>query len=204
MPPRLADVSLPIRTPRLILRLPSRRDVPDLRRSFGDPRTARAVGASLHPESEMRSPSLLVSRTLREYGRDEHLSLSVELRGPSVCIGRVGLRGVDWTYRKVESLSYWIDPKYWNRGYATEASWYLCKAAFRDLGMRRIGSSSLDGNLASIAVHRRLGFVEEGRERESVCVDGRCMDMILYGLLKREFPPWKKVVKASGISETLS
>ncbi len=141
----------------------------------------------------------MVSRTLREYRRGEHLSLSVVLRDSSVCIGRVGLRGLDWTYRKVESLSYWIDPQYWNRGYATEASWYLCSAAFRHLGMRRIGSSSLDQNLASLAVHRHLGFVEEGRERESVQLTRRCMDMIHFGLLKRELPAWEKVAKAMGI-----
>ncbi len=200
MPPGLPDVPLPIETPRLVLRLPSRRDLPDLRRSFRDPRNARAVGAPLHPRSEMRDPALLVSRTWREYRRGEHLSLSVVLRDPPVCIGRVGLRGLDWTYRKVESLSYWIDPTYWNRGYATEASWFLCHAAFRHLGMRRIGSSSLDLNRASRAVHRRLGFVEEGREREAVRIKGRSLDMIHFGLLKRELPSWGKVSKAAGIS----
>jgi RimJ/RimL family protein N-acetyltransferase len=131
----------------------------------------------------------MVARTRREYRRGEHLSLSVILREDGRCIGRVGLRGLDWKWRKVESLSYWIDPKYWHRRFATEASWYLCRAAFGPLRMRRVASQALDRNSSSLAVLRRLGFVEEGREREAVCVRGRCMDMVLFGLLRGELRP---------------
>ena len=130
----------------------------------------------------------MVLRTAAEYRNGEHLSLSVIDRGSGRCFGRVGLRGLDWTWRKVESLAYWIDPSRWNRGYATEASWFLCAGAFRYLGMRRISSQALEPNLASRAVLGRLGFVEEGREREAVCVRGHCMDMVLFGLLKGELP----------------
>ncbi|MDE1822193.1 MAG: GNAT family N-acetyltransferase [Euryarchaeota archaeon] len=201
MPSRLPALSLPIETPRLSLRLPSRGDLPDLTRSFRDPRTARAAGAYLHSRTERDRPALIVSRTLKEYRRGEHLSLSVVLPDPTTCIGRVGLRDLDWTHRKVQSLSFWIDPKHWGRGYATEAAWYLCDAAFRHLGMRRVGSSALEKNLASLAVHQRLGFVEEGREREAICVKGRCMDMVLFGLLDRELPSWERVSKRSGLSD---
>jgi [ribosomal protein S5]-alanine N-acetyltransferase len=130
----------------------------------------------------------MVRRTLAEYRRGEHLSLSVGLKPTGDCIGRVGLRGLDWKWGKVESLSYWIDPRWWNRGIATEASWHLCDTTFRRLGMRRIASRALDRNVASLAVLRKLGFVEEGRERESVCVNGRCMDMVLFGLLRGDLP----------------
>jgi len=186
---RLARVELPIETPRLILRLPCYRDVGDLRRSFRKRLTARAVGAPLHSAEEMHDPRLMIARTRREYQGAEHLSLSVERRDSGAVVGRVGLRGLDWTWRKVESLSYWIDPGWWNQGIATEASWYLCDAAFRKLGMRRVASQALAPNGASRAVLGKLGFVEEGRERQSIQVRGRCMDMILYGLLKGELTP---------------
>ncbi len=193
MASRWSALRLPIETPRLTLRLPSGKDVPDLRRSFRDPRTARAAGAYLHSRSERNNPALMISRTRREYRRGEHLSLSVILRDPPICVGRVGLRGLDWSHRCVESLSYWIDPKHWSHGYATEASWYLCDAAFRRLAMRRITSSALEENRASLAVHQRLGFVREGRAREAIWVAGKCMDMVLFGLLDRELPPWETV-----------
>ena len=135
----------------------------------------------------------MVARTLVEYRKGEHLSLSVIEPGSGRCIGRVGLRGLDWQYRKVESLSYWIDPGSWNHGFATEASWFLCSAGFRSFGLRRIASQALEPNLPSQAVLRRLGFVAEGREREAVRVRGKSMDMLLYGLLREELPPRREV-----------
>jgi [ribosomal protein S5]-alanine N-acetyltransferase len=140
----------------------------------------------------------MVARTAAEYRQGEHLSLSVVERASGRCVGRVGLRGLDWHWRKVESLAYWIDPAAWNRGYATEAAWFLCAAAFRSLRMRRVGSQALDGNRASLAVLRKLGFTEEGRERESVCVRGRCRDMILFGLLRAELRPLGSEATAGG------
>lgn len=156
---------------------------------FRNPLTARAAGAPLHAIAEMKSPSLMVQRTRREFVAGTDLSLSVVLRSTGSCIGRVGLRGLDWKWKKVESLAYWLDPGYWNQGLTEEASWSVCKLAFDRLGMRRISSQALDRNPASQAVLRRLGFVEEGRERRSVCVKGRYMDMILFGLLAEELRP---------------
>ena len=186
---RLRRVRSPIRTKRMTLRLPELSDVPDLKRMFRNPLTARAAGAPLRSNAEMRNPIELVRRTRREFRADAHLSLSAVLNSTSACIGRVGLRGLDWKWMKVESLSYWLDPRYWNQGLATEVSWFLCRLAFDRLDMRRIGSQALDGNPASQAVLRRLGFAEEGRERAAVCVKGRCMDMVWFGLLAGELRP---------------
>jgi len=188
---RLGRLPLPIETPRLTLRLPAAVDVPRLRRLLRDPRTARAEGADLHSPEERRRPELMVARTRREYRRADHLSLSVVDRSSGELVGRVGLRGLDWTWRKVESLSYWIAPAWWGQGFATEASWYLCRAAFGALRMRRVASQALDANARSLAVLRRLGFVEEGRERRAVVVGGRPMDMILFGLLPEELRPFE-------------
>ena len=186
---RLQRVRFPVRTHRMTLRLPELADVPDLKRMFRNPLTARAAGAPLHSKAEMRDPVEMVHRTRREFRADAHLSLSVILNSSSACIGRVGLRGLDWKWKKVESLSYWLDPRYWDQGLTTEASWFLCRLAFGRLNMRRIGSQALDGNPASQAVLRRLGFVEEGRERAAVCVKGRSMDMVWFGLLAEELRP---------------
>lgn len=186
---RLVGLPLPVLTPRLMLRPPSQIDVPDLKRMFRNPQTARAAGAPLHSTVEMKDPSQMVRRTRREFAAGTDLSMSVVLTATGSCIGRVGLRGIDWKWRKVESLAYWLDPRYWNRGLTTEASWFVCKLAFDRLRMRRISSQALDRNPASQAVLRRLGFVEEGRERQSVCAKGRCMDMILFGLLAEELRP---------------
>jgi len=185
-----ARLALPIESPRLVLRLPTMADVPDLRRSFRNPRTARAVGAPLHSPDEIRDPAKIVRRTRAEFRKATDLSLSAVQRSDGRCIGRIGLRGLDWHWRTVESLSYWIDPACWNQGYATEASWFLCQVAFSQLRTRRISSSALEPNVASRRVLKKLGFREEGRQREAVRVRGRSLDMVLYGLLRGELVPW--------------
>ncbi|HLY77009.1 MAG TPA: GNAT family protein, partial [Thermoplasmata archaeon] len=171
------------------------RDVPDLRRSFRDARTARAVGAPLHSTEEMRDPRKMVRRTQREFRKATDLSLSVIERAGGRCVGRIGLRGLDWHWRTVESLSYWIDPLFWDRGFATEASWFLCHAAFSQLGMRRISSCALEPNTRSLRVLRKLGFVDEGRQREAVRLRGRSMDMRMYGLLRGELVRWATLAR---------
>jgi [ribosomal protein S5]-alanine N-acetyltransferase len=188
-------LTLPIETPRLLLRLPTLGDVPDLRGSFRDRRTATAVGAPLHSLEERRDPAKMVRRTRAEFRRATDLSLSVILRTDGRCVGRVGLRGIDWNYRTVESLSYWIDPRFWGQGYATEASWFLCHVAFTSLGIRRISSSALEPNVASIRVMRKLGFEAEGRQRQAIRLRGRSMDMRLYGLLRTELMPWRTLAR---------
>ena len=140
----------------------------------------------------------MVRRTLEEYARGEHLSLSVVERESGRGIGRVGLRGLDGKWRKVESLSYWMDPGHGGQGLATETSWFLCREAFQRLGVRRISSSALDRNAASLAVLRKLGFVEEGRERQAVVVKGRAMDMVLFGLFRKELVPWRTLARGRG------
>jgi ribosomal-protein-alanine N-acetyltransferase len=135
----------------------------------------------------------MITRSRQEYRRDEHVSLSVIRRHDNLCVGRVGLRGIDWNWRKVESLAFWIDPRAWNRGYATEAAWFLCRAGFRELRLRRISSQALERNEASLRVLRKLGFVEEGRERASVVIRGRPMAMVLFGLLPRELAPYSSL-----------
>lgn len=201
---RFARLVLPIETPRLCLRLPDTSDVPSLLRSFQDHRTARAVGAPLHSAAEMQSPRLMVRRTRREFRRETDLSLSVVLKDSQVCIGRVGLRGLDWNWRTVDSLLYWIDPRFWRCGYATEASWFLCATAFRRLGLRRISSSALDRNVASHRVLEKLGFMREGRQRAAVRLNGRSMDMILYGLLRGELRAWRSVARIGPPRRTVS
>lgn len=39
----------------------------------------------------------------------------------------------------------------------------------------------------SIAFHRRLGFIEEGRQREVIFMNEHYHDEILYGLTEEEF-----------------
>jgi len=60
-------------------------------------------------------------------------------------------------------LGYWIAPERWGRGYATAAGRALLALAFDELDAVAIRSGVFQGNEPSLAVQRRLGFLEVGR-----------------------------------------
>jgi hypothetical protein len=59
--------------------------------------------------------------------------------------------------------------------------------AFAVLGLHRVTARVLSFNERALACLRACGFVEEGRERESVPFEGLWHDLVIMGVLDREF-----------------
>jgi RimJ/RimL family protein N-acetyltransferase len=73
-------------------------------------------------------------------------------------VGRAGLHHPareDWPGVEV---GWALDPKYWGRGYATEAGRRAVQYGFDELDVSELYSVILPENIRSIAVARRLGF----------------------------------------------
>jgi len=75
----------------------------------------------------------------------------------------------------------------WQKGYGVEAIQLLVDYGFNTLKLHKIESSVLASNKPAIRLHEKTGFVREGVKREHICIDGRYLDLILYGLLRREW-----------------
>ncbi|WP_135363026.1 GNAT family N-acetyltransferase [Halosimplex halophilum] len=99
-------------------------------------------------------------------------------------IGAVSVEGVD--YRRPE-LGYWLIPEVHGRGYGTEAVGLAIDYAFRSYDKPAVGAGAFDHNDASRGLLESLGFVEEGRRRKFMFVDGAHRDMVRYGLLREEW-----------------
>ncbi|WP_190037075.1 GNAT family N-acetyltransferase [Streptomyces fructofermentans] len=80
-----------------------------------------------------------------------------------------------------------IGAEHRRRGYAAEAVVLLLRFMFTERRFHKCQASVLAYNEGSLALHRRLGFVEEGRLREHVFAAGRHHDLVVLGLLAREF-----------------
>jgi RimJ/RimL family protein N-acetyltransferase len=72
------------------------------------------------------------------------------------------------------------------RGLGTDALRVLVEFAFTRLNLRRVHLSTLADNAGALASYRKVGFVEEGRRRESAWVRGRYVDEVVMGLLRSE------------------
>lgn len=74
-----------------------------------------------------------------------------------------------------------------NKGYAAEAARILMKYCFHERRYQKCNSACIADNEASVALHKSLGFVEEGRRRRQFFMNGRYYDDILFGLTREEF-----------------
>lgn len=102
-------------------------------------------------------------------------------------IGLLELDGIEWSNRTT-FLSIGIGaPEYRGKGYGYEAMRLALNFAFNELNLYRVCLTVFSYNEAAIALYERLGFTREGVYREHLERDGRRHDMILYGLLRREW-----------------
>ena len=76
-----------------------------------------------------------------------------------------------------------LDPQALGRGYGTEAMRLLLDHAFGALGLHRLSCRVLASNTRAIASYKKVGFVEEGRERESACIGASWEDDVIMGIL---------------------
>jgi RimJ/RimL family protein N-acetyltransferase len=80
-----------------------------------------------------------------------------------------------------------VDPAHQRKGYASEAIRLLLGFMFCERRFHKCEVEIAAYNTASIALHRRLGFVEEGRLRDHEFVAGGYLDVVLMGLVSDEF-----------------
>ena len=84
-------------------------------------------------------------------------------------------------------LGYDLAPRYWGRGYATEAARAIVRFGFEELGLHRIWSWCIADNVASARVMEKVGMRLEGRQRDKERFKGRWWDRLLYAILEDEW-----------------
>ena len=116
-------------------------------------------------------------------------AMAIRLLYSDDLIGYVDIDGILWTHR-----TGWLtigigSPTHRNKGYGTEAIQLALRFAFHELNLHRLQLSVFAYNDAAIHLYERIGFKREGAFREFMQRDGQRYDMLLYGLLARE---WEK------------
>ncbi|KAH6870112.1 acyl-CoA N-acyltransferase [Alternaria rosae] len=80
-----------------------------------------------------------------------------------------------------------ILPPYQGRGYGSEAIRWALDYAFRRAGLHRVKVRGFSWNEGALRLYEKLGFVFEGRERESVWHEGKWWDVVTLGMLEGEW-----------------
>ncbi len=110
---------------------------------------------------------------------------AISLKRTELVIGAIGLE-IDAPDERAE-LGYWIDPAFWNRGYASEAAAAVVEFGFRHLGLNRITAEHLVHNPASGRVLQKAGLRLEGILRQHAKKWGRFCDVATYGLVSSDW-----------------
>jgi RimJ/RimL family protein N-acetyltransferase len=85
-----------------------------------------------------------------------------------------------------------VDRPHRGKGYAGDAVRILLRYAFWERRFQKCNSACVDSNEASIRLHEKLGFVEEGRRRRQWFLDGEYRDDVLFGMTREEFDALEK------------
>jgi ribosomal-protein-serine acetyltransferase len=100
-------------------------------------------------------------------------------------VGGIGIRP-DEEHGDAE-IGYWIASAHEGRGFVTRACRALIDHAFGQLGLHRVTIRVAPDNARSRAIPERLGFAEEGVMREAGRTATGYHDLVVYGLLEREW-----------------
>ena len=102
-------------------------------------------------------------------------------------LGGINIGNVRRGVSQSASLGYWIGEKHSRNGYMKEALKLLIPSLFVDLRLNRIEAATLEENIASKNLLKKIGFKKEGVLRKYLKINGNWKDHILYGLLENDF-----------------
>ena len=117
--------------------------------------------------------------------KDNYLEFSIETLSGQL-VGGINIWGRD---QKNGTFSFGlrIYRPYRRKGHAEDAVMILLRYAFHELRFQKCNSGCIETNEASIALHKKLGFKEEGVRRRTIYTNGKYHGEILFGLTREEF-----------------
>ena len=159
-----------IRTERLVLRSARKADLGAIHAILSLPQATTYWSTPAH-ETLAETQAWLDSMLAIEAGEGE--DFIIERDGE--VIGKAGF------YRFPE-IGFILHPDQWGRGYAREALQPLCERAFAVHGLEAIEADVDPGNAASLGLLKSLGFVETGREKNTMQIGGEWKDSVYLSL----------------------
>ncbi|NLR59361.1 GNAT family N-acetyltransferase [Chitinophaga polysaccharea] len=175
-----------LNTQRLVLRdfLPG--DWPALHALYLLPETVR-YNPSGYPENEAATRQLVNSWVAQpEAARRGDYTIAIIDPSDQRFVGVISLDLGEDKYARAE-VWYKLFPKYWGKGYATEALMGMLTFAFGQLRLHRVECGCSIHNTGSYKVMEKAGMTREGIKRKVLPLEDEWHDAYIYGILAEEF-----------------
>lgn len=149
-----------------------------------DSETARRSYFVSFPSGKERDRRWAVDMAVKESENDE-FNLAIENQNGEL-VGIINTHGCN---RRNGTFGYGLAVRreYHRKGYASEAILLVLRYFFLELGYQKVTAGVYAFNEASIRLHEKLGFQQEGRLRRMTFTNGRYFDDIHFGLTVEEF-----------------
>jgi len=119
--------------------------------------------------------------------RDEkNIWLEIWHKEDQIPIGLVGFFQIHNISRRAEVGITIGEPEYWGKGIGTEAVSLMLDYGFNTLNYRKIVAGVNAPNTRSLGMCKKLGFIEEGHQKDMDFIDGKWIDIILLGIFKKD------------------
>lgn len=126
-------------------------------------------------------------------GYPTHYLFAVVLKEDNRHVGSVDVRNINWIDRTGEMGLLIGEPELWQKGHGFEAAMLGNSFAFRVINLRKLCSSTIATNAASIATHEKCGCVKIGLRRQQRFRDGSYVDEVLFEHFAEDFEvAWRK------------
>lgn len=100
-------------------------------------------------------------------------------------VGNISLQNIDTVNRSAEFAVIIGDKEFWGRGIGEEAGKLIIEQGFNQLNLHRIYCGTSEDNVAMQKLAVKLGFLEEGRQKEGLFKNGKYKDIIIFGLVRK-------------------
>jgi RimJ/RimL family protein N-acetyltransferase len=117
---------------------------------------------------------------------DDMFGAGIESLAEGRLVGMLSTNGVDKN-SGVFSYGITIGAEFHRRGYAGEAIVLLLRYMFGERRFQKCDVHIYAYNTASLRLHEKLGFIEEGRRRRSQFFAGEYHDVVLMGMTVEEY-----------------
>lgn len=117
----------------------------------------------------------------------ERVQLMIVLKEGDRVIGELALIDIDSVNRNAHLRIALFYEEDCNKGYGSEAIKLLLEHGFGVMNLHRIELSVFSYNARAIKAYEKLGFVEEGRHRETLYYNHAYHDSIMMSILEDEY-----------------
>jgi RimJ/RimL family protein N-acetyltransferase len=165
------------------IRALEKKDLDEIMKWVNDYKVTRTLTSFLYPLSGEQEEKIL-EKLIEPNERNRTFAIETK---KGEYLGNIGFHNIDWKNRNAEVGIVIGKKNYWNKGYGTDAMMTILDFAFNRMNLHKVYLGVFDFNQGGIKSYLKCGFKKEGHLRGMFYNEGKYHDMVMMGILKKEY-----------------